>query len=1365
MKRRAIGMKWLSWTLAAVTFAGTVPFGAAASAEGSELPVYQASGGFSGTQGGHQWRYQYKPFDSSSYKDLPVYAGNIWWKAQFNWDWGKIADKEVTPGSLADTARTFVAPESGSVTVKAAGPVTISPGTYGGARLKVMKNEEQIWPTDGEWAPLNANQTIAFPEIAATVAKGDRLYFVANSGADHANGQDDIRWDPIVAYSSVTASVSPSSVTLDRHELRMNVDDTETLVATVSPADASNKRVYWTSSDPRVATVENGVVTAVSNGTATITATTLDGERTDSAEVVAVGSPSFRASEGYSGVQGANHWRYQYRPFDSAELLDLPTFSGDKWWKSANNWDWGMLSGSVVTPGTQAETARTFVAPESGLLTVKAAKPIGIHPDTYGGARLKATKNGERIWPLDKEWEPIGANQTIDFPSLSVPVLRGDRISFVADSGADHANGFDDISWDPVLKYAEVTPTVSPVSVALDRHALTPGIGESVTLAAEIAPADATNKRLYWTSSNPQVATVKDGRVTAIGPGTATITATTADGGWTDQAVVTVDGDGATTRYELLFMLVKALKLPADVPYRGAFGDVSGADATAGVLQSAYDNGLIDGHLIENGMLHPQAAITNEVAASMLIRGYNRASVEDAKLGSLDGLTDRAEIGEWAIGYAQADRLLGIVHAGDAYPDAFEPQDAVTRFEALAMIDRLLASMDIQGMIAKAIAEGRSKVVIPPNTYRIAPKTGSVILPIVGAHDLEIVADGVTVVGTKLTTALSVGNSTNVKISGMTINYDPLPFTQGRIVNIAEDLSYLDISLDAGYPRKLYSRLTIYDPVARFQKRGINHLWGTKASWNPDGTVRISLAGVGTNAAVGDLATLAGGPESGGIPHGITVGGSSGIAFKNVTLHTAPGFGFLEAGSEGGTVLDGFKLVPGPAPAGASEAPLLTAVWDGIQFKTSKKGPIVENSVIRNAGDDSFSIQSGDFGVVKAQGDEIVIVLRDGSQAVKPGDRLKRFNDSSEAIVVSQEKVPKASLDIDPAILQKIASAPEWTLWRFTEDNYYRIKLDRTSPFAAEDFIFSPDRMGNGFVFRNNDIYSPGRGMLLKAGDGLVENNVFRGGDKAIIVSPEAVSDSHAGAAQNLMIRNNRIIETGYHHYMPWSDQAGAVGFAGGNARSEKAFSNIVIENNTFEGVNGLNLNLSNVSGAVVRGNTFLRTHLSEPGNNGADKGIDPTSVIYLSDAENILFEGNVIDRMGPYGTLPVNARPSASGVEGAGDGVTVLHPAPANALAQVAIAASETWLQPGQTASIRLSGKLTNGYPTALIGATVTYETSNARVATVDATGHIAAVSEGAAFIRATVTWNGTTVQSAAVKIKVTKRGDPDKPGKPAEQ
>ena len=85
--------------------------------------------------------------------------------------------------------------------------------------------------------------------------------------------------------------------------------------------------------------------------------------------------------------------------------------------------------------------------------------------------------------------------------------------------------------------------TVSVTGVTLDKAELTLTEGGSESLVATITPDNAANKTVTWTSSNPSVATVNNGVVTAVGAGEATITVTTADGGFTAECTVTVRGD------------------------------------------------------------------------------------------------------------------------------------------------------------------------------------------------------------------------------------------------------------------------------------------------------------------------------------------------------------------------------------------------------------------------------------------------------------------------------------------------------------------------------------------------------------------------------------------------------------------------------------------------------------------------------------------------------------------------------------------------------------------------------------------------------------------------------------------------------
>ena len=75
-------------------------------------------------------------------------------------------------------------------------------------------------------------------------------------------------------------TVSVTGVTLDKDSLTLTEGNTAQLTATVKPDNATNKNVTWTSSDETVATVTDGLVTALKEGTATITVTTEDGSKT-----------------------------------------------------------------------------------------------------------------------------------------------------------------------------------------------------------------------------------------------------------------------------------------------------------------------------------------------------------------------------------------------------------------------------------------------------------------------------------------------------------------------------------------------------------------------------------------------------------------------------------------------------------------------------------------------------------------------------------------------------------------------------------------------------------------------------------------------------------------------------------------------------------------------------------------------------------------------------------------------------------------------------------------------------------------------------------------------------------------------------
>ena len=107
--------------------------------------------------------------------------------------------------------------------------------------------------------------------------------------------------------ANINPTVYVTGVSLDKTSATINLGSTQLLTPTITPANATNKAITWSSSNTSVATVSNGIVTAKGVGAAIITATTVDGGKTATCSVTVSNSQQATSlNEGFDGVIGSS---------------------------------------------------------------------------------------------------------------------------------------------------------------------------------------------------------------------------------------------------------------------------------------------------------------------------------------------------------------------------------------------------------------------------------------------------------------------------------------------------------------------------------------------------------------------------------------------------------------------------------------------------------------------------------------------------------------------------------------------------------------------------------------------------------------------------------------------------------------------------------------------------------------------------------------------------------------------------------------------------------------------------------------------------------------------------------------------------
>ncbi len=377
------------------------------------------------------------------------------------------------------------------------------------------------------WATSNnAVATVSTSGLVTAVAPG-----TATITATTHNG--------LKATCTVTVKqkiITATSISLDKTNIEVTNPAEFTLVATVLPANTTNKAVTWKSSNTAVATVDaNGKVKTIAAGETTITATTADGTALSASCKVTVRQLATSISLDKTSVDVVYPAEFTL----TATVMPASTSNKTIKWLSSN------------------ETIATVDA--NGNVKVIAAGKATITATTTDGSALSATCEVASAAPIVKA-QSIELSQTsinakvpseFTLSAIVLPSNTTDKTVTWSSSNTSVAT-VDANGKVNVISYGEATITATTsdgsnlsasckvvteeeiiiaTSISLDQTSVSVEIPAEFTLTATVLPERTSNKGVIWASSNEAIATVDAaGNVSVIAQGEAIITATTTDG-------------------------------------------------------------------------------------------------------------------------------------------------------------------------------------------------------------------------------------------------------------------------------------------------------------------------------------------------------------------------------------------------------------------------------------------------------------------------------------------------------------------------------------------------------------------------------------------------------------------------------------------------------------------------------------------------------------------------------------------------------------------------------------------------------------------------------------------------------------------
>ena len=501
-------------------------------------------------------------------------------------------------------------------------------------------------------------------------------------------------------------------------------------------------------------------------------------------------------------------------------------------------------------------------------------------------------------------------------------------------------------------------------------------------------------------------------------------------------------------------------------------------------------------------------------------------------------------------------------------------------------------NFDLQEFINIEINARKNPVIIPPGVYRLKPVDRQHLL-FKNLRNLTIIADSVEIVCSETTRAITFDNCENVTLKGLTIDYDPLCFTQGKITRMSDDKSEIEFKLDENYPSNFEKRIEIFDARTLTLKCPSYYGWTDfvktgKGTYKIDKGSKYKFSAERDKEEVGDiLVTNNIYFPNGYMPHAIFSNECRNLKLENITLYSSNCFGFFETNGTKNVYLNCRLDRPSPEHDLYKRTQRMRSTnADAYHSKYAYVGPQIIGCSARFQGDDCVNICGKYYYSSGGKGNTINIIPTEHCD-LNVGSVLEILTADGQKlpeckVLKIEENGMPSKTDIQSLLPLKIKESIKDGIKSPTA-KLLQLTVDREIEIQPGALIGDKNRMGRGFLVKDCYFgFNRSRGILIKASDGkVIGNKLEENWMSAVLVSPEAYW-MESGCSDNLDIKNNVII--GNKSTKAISIDARSTS---GQLAGPGLHNNINIINNRFVGCPLPCVSVSVTKGGIIQNNSI----------------------------------------------------------------------------------------------------------------------------------------------------------------------------------